>query len=87
MTARGSQVAKTREGYLAQSARHFRPALVTRKVPERSKQCRVAPQQAQCVGPMLARCWASVEDDGPTSAHHWANASFLLVGPLVSNAL
>ena len=27
---------------------------------------------------MLGWCWASVVDDGPTSAQHWANASCLL---------
>ena len=30
------------------------------------------------VGQILGWCWASVVDDGPTSAQHWANASCLL---------
>ena len=35
-------------------------------------------QQTRGVGPMLVCGWASVVDDGPTSAQHWANASCLL---------
>ena len=35
-------------------------------------------QQTRSVGPMLGWRWASVVDDGPTSAQHWANASCLL---------
>ena len=35
-------------------------------------------QQTRSVVPMMSWCWASVVDDGPTPAHHWANASCLL---------
>ena len=35
-------------------------------------------QQTRRVGPMLGWCWASVVDDGPASAQHWANASSLV---------
>ena len=38
----------------------------------------MAPQQTRGVGPMLSWCWASVVDDGPTPAQHWANALCLL---------
>ena len=38
-------------------------------------------QQTRYIGPMLCWCWASVVDDGPTSAQHWPNVSCLLGSP------
>ena len=35
-------------------------------------------RQTRGVGPMLGWSWASVGDDGPTSAQHWASAPCLL---------
>ena len=40
--------------------------------------CIIYTQQTRGVGPMLGWCWASVVDDGPTSAQQLANASCLL---------
>ena len=34
--------------------------------------------QSHTISPMLGWCWASVVDDVPTSAQHWANALCLL---------
>ena len=35
-------------------------------------------QQTRDVLPMLAQCWASVVDGGPTLSQHWVNFSCLL---------
>ena len=37
-------------------------------------------QQTRGIDPMLGRCWASVEDGGPTMTQPWVNASCLLRG-------
>ena len=37
-----------------------------------------APHQNGYIQPLLAQCWASVADGGPTSIQHWFNLLFLL---------
>ena len=49
----------------------LKPSVIKMSLAKRS-------QQTRGIGPMMGWGWASVVDDGPASAQHWANASSLL---------
>ena len=57
---------------------------VTKSCSNRSTKMIEKPITQLCIAEKheLRWCWASVVDDGPTSAQHWANASCLLGGCL-----